>query len=86
MVERHSALRTTFDDAGGQLWQVHHEPGPVELPVTDLSDRPDRDAAIRDLAASFARERFDLYRGPLFRAAWCGWPMTTTDCYWSGTT
>jgi amino acid adenylation domain-containing protein len=64
VVQRHAALRTTFDDGGGQLWQVVHSPQPVELPVDDLPN----EVAVRDLAAGFAREPFDFRRGPLCRA------------------
>ncbi|HEY1380282.1 MAG TPA: amino acid adenylation domain-containing protein, partial [Gemmataceae bacterium] len=73
VVERHPALRTTFDDDGGQLWQVVNPPSAVELPVTDLSavSPPSmtggKTAAVHDLAAAFAREPFDFRRGPLFR-------------------
>ena len=37
VVARHAALRTTFDDGGGPLWQVVHPPCRVELPIVDLS-------------------------------------------------
>ncbi len=68
VVERHAALRTTFDDDGGQLWQVVRPAAPVEMPTIDLTDHPDPEPAFQKLAATFAREPFDFRRGPLFRA------------------
>ena len=70
VVARHAALRTTFDDDGGRLWQIVNPPAAVELPIADVShlSGADRDAAVRDLAADHAREPFDFRRGPLFRA------------------
>ena len=55
VVARHGGLRTTFDDAGGQLCQIVHPPTPIDLPVTDLTDRPDKESAVRELCAAFAR-------------------------------
>ena len=73
IVARHAALRTTFDDDGGPLWQVVHPPYPVELPKVNLfSPRSltggDPESTARVIAAAFAREPFDFRRGPLFRA------------------
>ena len=44
-------------------------PGPVELPVLDLSYLPEseREAQARDLALFEAQRPFDLRRGPLLR-------------------
>src|SRR5262249_43918239 len=67
LVARHSALRTRFPVVGGQPVQLAD--APLEpLAVEDLSgdDAPER-AAEASLAA-FARQPFDLERGPLFRA------------------
>jgi amino acid adenylation domain-containing protein len=70
LAARHDAPRTTFAEEGGELLQVVAPPGPVELPATDLSDRPAeaREDEARRLAVEEARQRFDLARGPLWRA------------------
>jgi amino acid adenylation domain-containing protein len=67
VVERHPIVRTTFED-DGRLWQIVQPPAPAELPITDLTVDADREGTIRKLAGAFAREPFDLRRGPLFRA------------------
>ncbi|MET8222753.1 non-ribosomal peptide synthase/polyketide synthase [Streptomyces sp. NPDC005301] len=70
VVERHEALRTTFQEIDGRPAQSVHPAGPVPLPVHDV--RPDTapggagtlDAALR---AEYTRP-FDLSDGPLLRA------------------
>jgi len=70
IVARHEALRTTFKAVDGQPMQLVAERQLVELPVTDLTDRPveEREALARSVARADARLPFDLTLGPLFRA------------------
>ena len=69
VVARHETLRTTFAAHDGPPVQVVSPPGPVELSVADLTDRPPAEAAMeaRRLAGEEARRRFDLAAGPVFR-------------------
>ncbi|MEV5387413.1 amino acid adenylation domain-containing protein [Streptomyces sp. NPDC052721] len=70
LVDRHEALRTTFDDTDGPRQVVHpHWTG--TLVVRDVRDLPpdgQREAAEHVVARERARS-FDLRVGPLFRAA-----------------
>ncbi|MFJ7903269.1 non-ribosomal peptide synthase/polyketide synthase [Streptomyces sp. NPDC096198] len=71
LVERHEALRTTFDESEGRPVQTVHPPRPVPLPVQE-PDTPegqplDADAQDRALLQEYARP-FDLSTGPLLRA------------------
>lgn len=68
LATRHEALRTTFAEEGGPLVQVIALPGPVELPVTDLTELnpAQREAEVERLAAVEGRQRFDLAKGPLW--------------------
>ncbi|MGK3992297.1 non-ribosomal peptide synthase/polyketide synthase [Sorangium sp. So ce1024] len=73
IVRRHEALRTTFAAVDGVPRQVIAPPGAgARLPFEGVDLRalpgPDRDAAVRRLAAEEARRPFDLERGPLARA------------------
>ncbi|HSF40847.1 MAG TPA: amino acid adenylation domain-containing protein, partial [Thermoanaerobaculia bacterium] len=69
IVRRHGSLRTTFAEFDGEPRQVVAPPGPVALPVLDLSGLPapqgDREAA-RIVAGEVDRS-FDLEHGPLLR-------------------
>ncbi|MHC4845215.1 MAG: condensation domain-containing protein [Planctomycetota bacterium] len=69
IVRRHEALRTRFVTADGKPYQdvVPHEP--IELPLTDLSDRPrdEAEAEALRIASEDAHKPFDLERGPLRR-------------------
>ncbi|MGV9251183.1 non-ribosomal peptide synthase/polyketide synthase [Streptomyces sp. NPDC003697] len=72
VVERHEALRTTFDDADGRPVQTVRPAGPVPLPVRE----PDAPSAAADPAAALEAalleeysRPFDLNAGPLLRAA-----------------
>ena len=67
---RHEALRTVFVEHGGTPAQVILPPGPVALPLEDLTALPPegREAELRRRAVEEARTPFDLARGPLFRA------------------
>ncbi|MFG2043711.1 amino acid adenylation domain-containing protein [Dactylosporangium sp. NPDC048998] len=70
LTERHEALRSVVDPAGGTPGlRVLERIGPV-LRVVELSGQPleQADAAARRLAEEEAARPFDLTRGPLFRA------------------
>ncbi|HEX6292064.1 MAG TPA: amino acid adenylation domain-containing protein, partial [Herpetosiphonaceae bacterium] len=75
IVARHESLRTTFalgtPAEAGQPVQIIVPTLHVPLRLIDLQSSPDheRDAAAGRLATDEARSRFDLARGPLFRAA-----------------
>ncbi|MFJ3798352.1 amino acid adenylation domain-containing protein [Streptomyces sp. NPDC090088] len=70
VVDRHAVLRTVFEtgpDGGPRQRAV---PGArVVVRVTDLSDRPDPEAAAVAAAMDSVREPFDPARGPLLRVA-----------------
>jgi amino acid adenylation domain-containing protein/non-ribosomal peptide synthase protein (TIGR01720 family) len=68
LVARHESLRTTFDADGDH--QIVHPTAEVEMPVVDVSDRPEAERSER-VAAFLDAElttRYDLVDGPLFRA------------------
>ncbi|MGW4502177.1 amino acid adenylation domain-containing protein [Micromonospora sp. NPDC004336] len=69
IVDRHEALRTTIREADGEPVQVVSPPGPVDLPVTDLSHlgEADRDERVRQALQEEARRTFVLAVGPLVR-------------------
>jgi len=71
IVRRHAVLRSIFTVAAEAPVQVPQPAAPVPLPVVDLSALPaaGREAEASRLARSFAREPFDLERGPMLRAA-----------------
>ncbi len=71
IVLRHEALRTTFKEIDGEPWQVISNPAPLRLDVFDLShlSAAERETEARKVATAEARRRYDLARGPLFRAA-----------------
>jgi amino acid adenylation domain-containing protein len=69
--KRHAVLRTTFAVVDGEpVQEVSPEPR-LEVPVADLSDRPEdaRDEAVRRRLHEEVRRPFDLARGPLVRLA-----------------
>jgi amino acid adenylation domain-containing protein len=68
IVRRHEALRTVFAVVDGSPVQVIAPFGGFALPVEDLSDEADREAAVGRRVAEEARRAFDLAAGPLFRA------------------
>ncbi|MFT3764375.1 MAG: amino acid adenylation domain-containing protein [Minicystis sp.] len=70
IARRHEVLRTTLAAVEERTVQVIHAPGPVALPIEDLSEIPaeDRDRALRDRLVAEARRPFQLDRGPLLRA------------------
>jgi hypothetical protein len=69
IVRRHEALRTRFVTTDGKPCQevVPHET--LDLPLTDLSDRPraEADELARRMASKDAHTPFDLATGPLHR-------------------
>jgi amino acid adenylation domain-containing protein len=69
LVRRHDALRTTFAEVGGEPRQRVAPPGPVPLPVVDLSGLPEplRERERQRRLAEEAARPFDLARGPLLR-------------------
>ncbi len=71
MVRRHEVLRTTFSIADEQPVQLIHEPGPLALPVEDLSALPleEREREARRLSAAQAQAPFSLATGPLLRVS-----------------
>ncbi|MFL6162583.1 MAG: non-ribosomal peptide synthetase [Jatrophihabitantaceae bacterium] len=69
LVKRHEILRSRLvADATGRSVQLIDPPVRIELPELDLSDEPDPQARLTELAEAGALETFDLARGPLFRA------------------
>ncbi|WP_055557518.1 non-ribosomal peptide synthetase, partial [Streptomyces sp. NBRC 110028] len=71
LVERHEALRTTFDVVDGQGTQRVHAPGPVPVRHLDLSGRPaaERGPELERTLREHAAASFDLRHGPLLRVA-----------------
>jgi amino acid adenylation domain-containing protein len=70
VVARHEILRTRYSDVDGTPRQVIEPPGPLKLPVLDLSgitDPQSRRAAVEAAVVSKTRAPFDLARGPLVR-------------------
>jgi amino acid adenylation domain-containing protein len=70
LVDRHEALRTRFEEAGGRPVQVIDGPGGFGVVIEDLSGIANeaRAAAARRRAGEIKAEPFDLARGPLLRA------------------
>ncbi len=71
IVRRHAALRTTFRVVDGQPVQHVAPPGDFPVPLIDLRGLPEdeRRRELDRLAAAEHEHRFDLVRGPLFRAS-----------------
>jgi amino acid adenylation domain-containing protein len=69
MLARHEALRTTFQEIDGELYQVIAPELTLSIPVQDLRQfsREEREAEASRLTADEARRPFDLARGPLLR-------------------
>jgi hypothetical protein len=68
LVRRHEALRTVFPAGGGVPRQRIGEPGPLELPITDLRGHEAREAELVERIGGEQIRPFDLARGPLLRA------------------
>ncbi len=70
IVVRHEALRTTFSEELGQVFQDVREPYPVNLIPIDLRSLSpsDQESEFRRLEEEDAARPFDLASGPLFRA------------------
>ncbi|WP_434446500.1 condensation domain-containing protein [Lentzea sp. E54] len=62
VVDRHSALRTTFFERDGELRQRVRDNASIAIEVTDLSANPER---VPEVALEHARHVFDLSAGPL---------------------
>ena len=67
LVERHEVLRTSFRDVDSEPRQVIAPPGPVDLPVEDVSGAEDPAAEALKRASDDAQRHFDLTEGPLLR-------------------
>ena len=68
LVERHEALRTTFTEREGEVFQVVRPAEPVSLALLDLSRHEEAELEAQRLATAEVGRRFDLASGPLFRA------------------
>ena len=70
IVARHDALRTRFTTLDGTPSQVVAPELALELPLSDLSTKPEseREAAAHRLLQHEARRPFDLSQGPLIRS------------------
>ena len=71
LVRRHEVLRTRFESVEGQPFQLIDPPERFELHREDLSQQPAQQlqAEVQRRIEAEVRERFDLQRGPLFRAS-----------------
>src|SRR6185436_9240864 len=72
LVRRHEPLRTTLPAVDGvPVQRIAPPPADFDLPVADLRHllEDERRAEAGRLAAEASRHRFDLARGPLFRAS-----------------
>jgi amino acid adenylation domain-containing protein len=69
LVERHEALRTTFSEHEGEVFQVVRPAEPVSLAFLDLSGEAEAESGALRLATAEVGRRFDLAVGPLFRAS-----------------
>ncbi|MFE7934866.1 amino acid adenylation domain-containing protein, partial [Streptomyces sp. NPDC057456] len=67
-VDRHPRLRTSFVSLDGRITAEAAESAPGDLPLVDLSHRPDAEAAALARAERLAGEHIDLGRAPLVRA------------------
>jgi amino acid adenylation domain-containing protein len=68
VARRHDVLRWRLIETDGLPGVVVDPPGPVPLPVTDLTTAPDPEAALRAALDTEATTRIDLATGPLWRA------------------
>lgn len=68
LVARHESLRTRFVDRDGEPAMIIDPAGALPMPLVDLSDRDDADAAVEHAAVAMATAPFDLAGGALVRA------------------
>ncbi|GAB3830837.1 hypothetical protein GCM10027610_019900 [Dactylosporangium cerinum] len=68
VVRRHEAMRTVYVVEDGRPRQLVLDTGPAPVDLIDLTATGDPDEQAAEHAAAAAAERFDLSRGPLFRA------------------
>ena len=70
IVQRHEALRTTFQTRDGRPTQVIARSLTIDLPVIDLNSLAmvDQERRLRELTLEEARKPFNLEHGPLLRA------------------
>ena len=69
VVRRHESLRTTFAQIRGEIRQFVHDQIDFQLREIDLADDPESEQRASEIAARHAADKFDLLKGPLFRAA-----------------
>ncbi len=69
LIERHETLRTRFEDANGQPFQIIEPAYPRPLEIEDLSAIAEkiRETALMAVLRQEAEKHFDLRTGPLFR-------------------
>jgi amino acid adenylation domain-containing protein len=70
VVLRHSSLRTVFESVNGECSQVVLPDIKIEIPLVDLSGRPEpnREAEALDVISDEGKKAFDLSKGPLLRS------------------
>src|SRR5919109_706348 len=69
VVQRHESLRTTFAQIRGEIRQFVHHQIDFQLREIDLADDPESEQRASEIAARHAADKFDLLKGPLWRAA-----------------
>ena len=69
IVRRHEVFRTTFPEVDGVPVQVVHDAQPVDLPIVDLRDLPqrERDTHMSQVLDREFQQHFDLTKLPLVR-------------------
>ncbi len=69
IVRRHEILRTTFEEEGGEPYQVVTDDVKIPISVVDLRDIPDAqvEAELHRLAVEDSLRPFNLRKGPLIR-------------------
>ena len=67
LIARHEALRTTFEEREGMLYQSVHPPAPIEIGLFDASTAADPPAQADLLLRELAAPPFDVAGGPHLR-------------------